>query len=79
MPSGRTKNGARASDFFRIPANRGFAGECVKTRHIVCVPDAYADPRFNPDIDKSTGYKTRCILTIPPSSASMFTSESFAA
>jgi len=56
---------ATGSGELRIPANRGFAGECVKTRHIVSVPDAYADPRFNPDIDKSTGYKTRCILTIP--------------
>jgi len=56
---------ATGSGELRIPANRGFAGECVKTRQVVSVPDAYADPRFNPDIDKSTGYKTRCILTIP--------------
>lgn len=56
---------ATGSGELRIPANRGFAGECVKTRQIVCVPDAYADPRFNPDIDKATGYKTRCILTMP--------------
>jgi len=56
---------ATGSGELRIPANRGFAGECVKTRQIVSVPDAYADPRFNPDIDKSTGYKTRGILTIP--------------
>src|SRR5262249_10300832 len=49
----------------RIPASRGFAGECVRTRAVVLVPDAYADPRFNPDVDKSTGYRTRCILTIP--------------
>ena len=60
-----TSRVATGSGELRIPANRGFAGECVKTRHIVSVPDAYADPRFNPDIDKSTGYKTRCILTIP--------------
>ena len=49
----------------RIPASRGFAGESVRTRQVVLVPDAYADPRFNPDVDKSTGYRTRCILTIP--------------
>ena len=56
---------ATGSGELRVPANRGFAGECVKTRSVVVVPDAYADPRFNPDVDKSTGYKTRCILTIP--------------
>jgi phosphoserine phosphatase RsbU/P len=60
-----TSRVATGSGELRIPADRGFAGECVKTRQIVCVPDAYADPRFNPDIDKSTGYKTRCILTMP--------------
>ena len=56
---------ATGSGELRIPANRGFAGECVRTRRVVSVPDAYADPRFNPDVDKATGYKTRCILTIP--------------
>jgi phosphoserine phosphatase RsbU/P len=56
---------ATGSGELRLPANRGFAGECVRTRSIVVVPDAYADPRFNPDVDKSTGYKTRCILTMP--------------
>lgn len=56
---------ATGSGELRLPANRGFVGECVRTRTVVVVPDAYADPRFNPDVDKSTGYKTRCILTIP--------------
>ena len=56
---------ATGSGELRIPANRGFAGECVRTRQIVNVPDAYADPRFNPDPDKASGFKTRCILTMP--------------
>jgi len=29
------------------------------------IPDAYKDKRFNPEIDRITGYKTRNILTIP--------------
>jgi len=29
------------------------------------VPDCYADPRFNPAIDRQTGYKTRCLLSVP--------------
>jgi phosphoserine phosphatase len=56
---------ATGSGELRIPANRGFVGESVRTRSVVLVPDAYADPRFNPDVDKATGYKTRSILTIP--------------
>ena len=34
---------ATGSGELRIPANRGFAGECVKTRHIVVVPFFISD------------------------------------
>lgn len=50
---------------FRIPAGKGVVGESAKTRKLINVPDCYADPRFNREIDRRTGYKTRCMLTIP--------------
>ena len=56
---------ATGTDTFRIPADRGIVGECARTRRVVNVPDCYADPRFNRDIDRKTGYKTRCLLTVP--------------
>jgi serine phosphatase RsbU (regulator of sigma subunit) len=37
----------------------------AQTGEIVLIPDAYADPRFNPDVDKHTGYRTRSILCLP--------------
>ncbi len=49
----------------RLPADKGIVGEAARTRRIVNIPDAYADPRFNPGVDKATGYRTRCLLTIP--------------
>jgi len=49
----------------RIPADRGIVGECARTRRVINVPDCYADPRFNPEIDRQTGYRTRCLLTVP--------------
>lgn len=49
----------------RIPANKGVVGESAKTRKLINVPDCYADPRFNRDIDRQTGYRSRCMLTIP--------------
>jgi phosphoserine phosphatase RsbU/P len=49
----------------RLPADRGIVGECMRTRAIINVPDCYADPRFNPAIDKVTGFRTRCMLTLP--------------
>ncbi len=50
---------------FRIPANKGIVGESARSRKLINVPDCYADPRFNREIDKTTGYKSRCMLTVP--------------
>lgn len=49
----------------RIPADRGIAGECVRSREVIVVNDAYADPRFNREVDRATGFRTRGLLTIP--------------
>ena len=49
----------------RIPANKGIVGESALSRQLINVPDCYADERFNRDIDKETGYRSRCMLTIP--------------
>ena len=48
-----------------IPADKGIVGESAQTRQVINVPDCYADPRFNRAIDKQTGYRSRCMLTIP--------------
>ena len=53
----------------RFPITQGLAGEAARTLGMVSVPDCYADPRFNPAIDKKTGYHTRNMLTIPLVSA----------
>ncbi len=52
-------------DGIRIPANMGIVGESAMTRQLINVPDCYADERFNRAIDKQTGYRSRCMLTIP--------------
>ena len=49
----------------RFPADQGVSGECAQTREIINVTDCYADPRFNPAIDRETGYRSRCMLTLP--------------
>ena len=49
----------------RIPADKGIVGESAQTREIINVPDCYIDTRFNRAIDKQTGYRSRCMLTIP--------------
>jgi len=52
-------------DVIRIPADKGIVGESARTRKLINVPDCYADERFNRAIDKQTGYRSRCMLTIP--------------
>jgi sigma-B regulation protein RsbU (phosphoserine phosphatase) len=56
---------AAGSEPIRIPADRGIAGAAASGRNIINVPDAYADERFNRDVDKQTGYRTRNLLTFP--------------
>src|SRR2546426_4068820 len=54
-----------ALDEIRIPLGKGIAGYVAVTGDIVNIADAYADPRFNPEYDKKTGYLTKTILCMP--------------
>jgi len=49
----------------RFPCHLGIAGYVATTGEVLNIPDAYADPRFNREIDKKTGYWTRSLLTAP--------------
>ncbi|MGH8703752.1 MAG: GAF domain-containing protein, partial [Burkholderiales bacterium] len=49
----------------RFPVGAGIAGFVARSGETVNIPDAYADPRFNRDVDKRTGYRTRTILCAP--------------
>lgn len=49
----------------RFSAELGIAGEVARTGSVVKVPDAYADPRFNPEIDRQTGFRTQNMIAFP--------------
>jgi K+-sensing histidine kinase KdpD len=49
----------------RLPVGKGIAGHVAGSGEVINIPDAYSDPRFNPDIDKRTGYRTRNMLCMP--------------
>ena len=49
----------------RLPVGKGLAGYVAKTGDVVNITDAYKDPRFNPEIDKKSGYKTHNVLCMP--------------
>lgn len=48
----------------RFPLGVGIAGTVAETGETISIPDAYADPRFSPESDKRTGFKTRNLLTL---------------
>lgn len=49
----------------RTTLNRGISGDVARTRRLANVPDPAADPRWNPDVDRATGYRTTSILAAP--------------
>lgn len=53
------------SQEIRFPADKGFAGYVVRTGESINIEDAYTDDRFNPEVDKETGYKTKTMLCMP--------------
>ena len=49
----------------RLRMGEGIAGSVAETGKTARVRDAYKDPRFNPQWDALTGYRTRTILAVP--------------
>jgi adenylate cyclase len=49
----------------RIPAKAGIAGAVFTSGEVLNVPDAYAHPLFNPEIDRRSGFHTRNLLNVP--------------
>jgi HD-GYP domain-containing protein (c-di-GMP phosphodiesterase class II) len=56
---------AQGAQEIRFPVGVGIAGLVARTGETINIPDAYADPRFNPDVDRRTGFRTRSILCMP--------------
>ncbi|XP_072836720.2 dual 3',5'-cyclic-AMP and -GMP phosphodiesterase 11A isoform X2 [Pogona vitticeps] len=49
----------------QVPWGKGIIGYVAQHGEIVNIPDAYQDRRFNDEIDKLTGYKTKSLLCMP--------------
>lgn len=60
---------AEQTGTLRVPAGKGIVGAVAEAGEPLLIPDAYADPRFNPDVDKKSGFRTREILNVPLFSA----------
>ena len=49
----------------RFPETAGIAGAVFTTGESINIAHAYADLRFNPELDRQTGFFTRSILCVP--------------
>jgi len=49
----------------RFPVGSGIAGTVAQSGQSIRIDDAYADPRFNRDVDRQTGFRTHSILCLP--------------
>ena len=49
----------------RLPVGKGLSGFVAEKGETILIPDTYADPRFNPEIDKQSGYRTHNMLCMP--------------
>src|SRR5256885_10598369 len=49
----------------RLPLGTGIAGQVAMTGETINVPDAYADPRFDRNVDLRSGYRTLNMLVVP--------------
>ena len=49
----------------QVPKNKGVVGHVFNSKETLNILNAYNDPRFNQDIDKTNHYKTNTILCAP--------------
>ena len=52
-------------DTITVPENTGLVGAAMSGNEILIINNPYEDSRFNPEVDKSSGYHTKSILTMP--------------
>lgn len=58
--------GLVGSRTIRIPiAGTSIVAYCARSAEIINIADAYEDDRFDPAVDKQTGYRTRSVLCVP--------------
>lgn len=60
-----TKVAHGLSGRIEVDKEAGIVGWTFKNQKSVIINDPYSDPRFNPEIDRKTGYKTKNILATP--------------
>jgi signal transduction protein with GAF and PtsI domain len=61
----RARVAQRTQTEIRLPIGQGLAGQVALTGETINVPDAYADARFDRNIDMRSGFRTLNMLVVP--------------
>ena len=56
---------AHGIDALELPVSSGIVGSSISSGERVIIDDVYADVRFNHEVDKKTGYRTKSMMVIP--------------
>ncbi|WP_294963180.1 HD domain-containing phosphohydrolase [Sulfurimonas sp.] len=56
---------AHGIEAIRLPMDSGIVGTSITSGEKIIIDDVYLDDRFNPEIDKKTGYRTKSMMVIP--------------
>jgi HD-GYP domain-containing protein (c-di-GMP phosphodiesterase class II) len=56
---------ATGGQTIRVPSDKGIVGQAILERRVINIADAYADPRFNAEVDQASGFRTKTLLTAP--------------
>jgi putative nucleotidyltransferase with HDIG domain len=61
----KVASGIEGKKNLRVSADKGLVGHVFKIGETLNIADVYNDPRFNQEVDRKTGYRTRNVLCIP--------------
>ena len=54
-----------AKEEIRFPDDAGIAGHVFQAKESLIILDPYQDSRFNPEVDRTTGFKTEGLIALP--------------
>lgn len=60
---------ASDSERISVPEGSGIVGASIENKETIVINNPYEDDRFNPQVDKETGYVTKSILCMPVTNA----------
>ncbi|MDF3818266.1 SpoIIE family protein phosphatase [Leptospira sp. 96542] len=62
---GLGEKGEIIQEYARMELGEGIVGMVAKDKKPIALEDAYADERFDPTMDKKTGFKTKSLICVP--------------